>query len=507
MQDAPSHSSQPTDAQALTERVRGEWRWAAAVFAAVLAVYALTAWDRVLHPSPHFHFVDLAWNLMHGRLETQTPHRRRGERPRPGDPPGYQEAIDRALTGPDGKTVGWNDWASYHVIELVGGEKLRGVWPWKDTHGSRRHEFHTLDGRIYVVDPVRDIARTCGRSGHAPCDRQVFYVSFPPFPAVVMMPLVAVWGYRVNDVAFTLLFAALNAALFFGLLGWLARRGLLQRTRRERLWFTALFALGTVAWFSSIRGEVWFTALVLGLTLNLAYVWAAVGARRPFLAGLFLALGFATRTPLLFASVFFGLELLWPSVGERPPWRRVAGKLALFALPCLAVGGALLAYNAARFGSPFEFGHRYLQDGTRPAIRDHGLFSWWFVNRNLAAMLVNLPVFIAQAPFVKITRHGLSLLVTTPPYALLARARNTTRLWRHLALTALIVALPAVFYQNTGWAQFGYRFSLDWTPFLLVMLALDRPVDRRLRWLIGAAIAVNFFGALTFGRMPVFYFD
>ena len=44
-----------------------------ALFAAVVAVYALVAWDRILEPSPQFHFVDLAHSFMAGELHTETP--------------------------------------------------------------------------------------------------------------------------------------------------------------------------------------------------------------------------------------------------------------------------------------------------------------------------------------------------------------------------------------------------------------------------------------------------
>ncbi|HVI23229.1 MAG TPA: hypothetical protein VM691_07085, partial [Myxococcales bacterium] len=45
-----------------------------------------------------------------------------------------------------------------------------------------------------------------------------WYVSFPPFPAVLMMPFVAFEGLRFDDVAFTIPFAALNVALLYRLM-------------------------------------------------------------------------------------------------------------------------------------------------------------------------------------------------------------------------------------------------------------------------------------------------
>jgi len=61
--------------------------------------------------------------------------------------------------------------------------------------------------------------------------------------------------------------------------------------------------------------------------------------------------------------------------------------------------------------------------------------------------------------------------------------------------------VPALFYQNTGWMQFGYRFSNDYAVFLFAALALS---GRRLSptfWALTLlAVAINAFGAITFDR-------
>ena len=56
-------------------------------------------------------------------------------------------------------------------------------------------------------------------------------------------------------------------------------------------------------------------------------------------------------------------------------------------------------------------------------------------------------------------------------------------------------------YQNSGWLQFGQRFSNDYAPVLFLLLALG---VERVGWLFKAAavwgVAINLFGALTFQR-------
>ncbi|TMA46307.1 MAG: DUF2029 domain-containing protein, partial [Deltaproteobacteria bacterium] len=109
-----------------------------------------------------------------------------------------------------------------------------------------------------------------------------WYVSFPPFPALLMVPFVAVFGLSFNDVAFTLFFAAANVALLYRLF----RRLQAARPEWEHVALALIYGFGTLAWSCGIRGEVWFTAETIGVTLTLLYLHASIGARHPVLAGL-----------------------------------------------------------------------------------------------------------------------------------------------------------------------------------------------------------------------------
>ena len=111
-----------------------------------------------------------------------------------------------------------------------------------------------------------------------------FYQSFPAFPAVVMLPFVALWGYQFNDTSFSVFISAIGLALFFVLLRRLSRDGESKRGDFENLLFTALLGFGTLFFYCAIRGEVWFTAEVMGVGLTSLYVLFALKARRPVLA-------------------------------------------------------------------------------------------------------------------------------------------------------------------------------------------------------------------------------
>jgi hypothetical protein len=165
-------------------------------------------------------------------------------------------------------------------------------------------------------------------------------------------------------------------------------------------------------------------------------------------------------------------------------------------------------HNAARFGDVFEFGHRFLQIRWRSRIETWGLFSTHYLPRNLTVFLLSVPWWTSSSPFVRISRHGLSLWFSSPNllWSLWPKKLDTTSLalWAGVLPTAICTLL----YQNSGWIQFGYRFSLDYLPLLFVLVALSgRRFGAAFLCCACFAIAVNTFGAVTFDRFTQFYDD
>ena len=481
------------------ERWFGSWRGAITLYLVFAGAYLGASGPRLRQHSQYNHYVYLADGWLHGRL---------------------------ALAGPPPNE---NDWAKVDVLVLKDGRTVKGTYGGR---GGPADRFYPLRGKPVTI-PESDIA---SRSA-------LRYVSFPPLPALLMLPFVAIWNLAFNDVLFTALLAALNPVLLFLLLQDLARRRLSRRSVVDNLWLTAMFGLGSVYYYCSVVGQVWYTAHVVTVAGSIGFAWAALGAERPLRAGLFAGLAMAARPTGLFMSVFFlfeaavatGAWLPAPSP-EIPPgapagtvvtvvegsgavrrawWKRFrpnrafATRLARFCAPLVAIQVVLYVHNWARFGDPFEFGHRYLNVMWQDRIQRFGLFNYHFLSRNLAAALVLLPRILSHFPFVKISQHGMSLLLTTPALAYtVAPPAEPTRLRAPLWLTVLATALPSLLYQNSGYIQLGYRFSLDYMVFFMMLLAVgNRRISRLWKGLIIVSIPINLFLAIIFDRAMEFTYD
>ena len=410
---------------------------------------------------------------------------------------------------------GWRAWASAHRVDLL----LFGLslFAYALSSGSLLTRQSQAPHFVWQADAflhgqLHLTARPPNLNDWV-FERGRWYVSFPPFPAVLMMPFVALAGLAFNDVGFTLPFAAANVALLYRLLRRIQEVEGGARSEWDHAALALIFGFATLAWSCSIRGEVWFTAEVVGVTFTLLYLQAALRAQHPVLAGAALACGALCRTPLAFSAVFFLLEALASSgpldranlraaLGDPERRAQALKRIALFALPIAVVAVPMAWINQVRFGSPTEFGHSHLYANRVNAdIRAHGLFSFHYLARNLRSAFLLLPQLDLQPFRLRYDPNGMSLFVTTPLFALLLFPQERPRLWRPLWMTVAAVALPGFLYQNNGWQQFGFRFSLDYTPCLIVLLSLAGRALDGLFWLLAAlGFLVNAWGAAVFNR-------
>ena len=351
------------------------------------------------------------------------------------------------------------------------------------------------------------------------------YISFPPFPAMLVLPIVWIAGSAENfrDGQFFVWLAPICPAVMWLVFEKLRRTGRSARTEKENLQLALLLAFGTVYFFASVQGTVWYAAEVVAMDLGALFILFALDAERPVLAGAMLGALFLTRPPMLlfgFLLVFEAMRAFCKEPGDEPAllrrfakgdsdWRRVVETLALAAAPALAGVAFAAWWNHARFHTwnPSNMGHEYLTVGWAGRIKKWGLMSYHFLPRNLAVMLTSLPwppapgqKWPGGAPFL-VSGHGLALWFTTPLYLWLVRPARVSYLWLGCAAAAAFPIAADLLYQNSGWFTFGYRFSNDFAVLLFVMLAISVRRFGAIFWACAIwAVCWNLFGAISFER-------
>ena len=148
-----------------------------------------------------------------------------------------------------------------------------------------------------------------------------FYVPFAPFPAIALMPVVAVLGAVGADQAesgINALLAAAGVGLCWMLLGRIGVRAL-----RDRFALVVLFGFSTQILWVTTRGGVWHTGHLIATILTFICLIEVFGRRRAWLIGLAAGAAFLTRAPLAFAVPFYALL-----IARRPVAGVVAAALA-----------------------------------------------------------------------------------------------------------------------------------------------------------------------------------
>lgn len=339
------------------------------------------------------------------------------------------------------------------------------------------------------------------------------YLPFGLLPALILIPFLPLLQFGMPLVTVAHLFTLANVWLFAVVLSRLGITGVRQK------WSLLLFFGGTVYFSCTLdltSGNSWLLAHIITTTFLLLALVEVLGKRRPVLVGLYLGLAGLTRFTALFALPFF-VWMLWrgrrpTEEAPQPPLLSGPSLRALFR-PAVLLGvgvagpvAAILAYNYLRFGSPLENGYAlaFLRYDVLNQARDQGLFGLVHVPKNLFMLLVQGPLPypsvnapVLEFPYVVPSPWGMGLFFTTPAFIYIFRARLREPLVLASWLAVLCVMLPIITYYGVGWVQFGYRYGLDFTPFLLLLAArgFPEPLPNRVRALIVASVLINLWGS------------
>jgi hypothetical protein len=169
-----------------------------------------------------------------------------------------------------------------------------------------------------------------------------------------------------------------------------------------------------------------------------------------------------------------------------------------FALPLAAALAITGAFDYVRFGSVLETGYGIAWI-TPPleALRSQGLFSIVHVPTNLALFIGGGFGVRDAFPWLVPSTEGQSILLTTPALLVAVSAGFRGRLNQMLWGAAILTAIPVfLYYGGGGGATYGYRYAMDFIPFLfaLVAIALKERFGNLEKVLIGLSVAFVCYG-------------
>jgi hypothetical protein len=376
---------------------------------------------------------------------------------------------------------------------------------------------------------------------------------FPPLPALVLLPFVAAVGLTVDQEAIAAALAAIGVGVAWWMLGGLRIRLSVRALTTVMfatgtVWWWAASVGST--WYLAHIVAVIASLLAVGVALRhdpradaddarddpghgagdaaelggrAAGWWSSAWPldRSQMLAGLLLGIAATSRLPLVFAAPFF---ILVGGGGTR------ARRLLSAGVGGVVPVAALLLYTQLTTGSWLHPGYDYqyqLEANGYPTLGYHPDWSvedLRYIPQNLGIMFGALPVVAPDikpntlgfgdtvvlctapgaqrslldpdCPLVLPIDIGTSILLSAPGLliALFAVRRHPlARLTVGVVVTVVVIALFNLAHFSQGWVQWGYRFSLDFIPFLLPLVALGAGhADGRPR---GVAIALVIAGA------------
>jgi hypothetical protein len=325
-----------------------------------------------------------------------------------------------------------------------------------------------------------------------------YYCVFPPMPAFLLMPFVKIFGSDLSQPTMSMLLGAASAALSYLVLSrWFAPALALTGT--------VLFAFGTNYWYHCEVGSGWYFAQICAVFFLWLALLELVTRKRPFLIGLAVAAAMLSRLPTTGALAFF-VVMLWPDLvsgsGGIRTWR-------LHVRPALELAGGVLPaalitawYNQTRFGSPTQFGYSLIPGVLDEPWYRHGISSVHYVPGHLKELFWSFPAHQDSWPYLIPKISIMALWVTTPAVVLVLLAPWRNRLtWA--AAAGVVCTLPFhLTHGENGFAQFGNRFSLDYVPFLVILMVLG--MRERLRWwviaLVALSIVANIWGVVMLSR-------
>ncbi len=320
-----------------------------------------------------------------------------------------------------------------------------------------------LNGKFYFTDTLYSWYDTSLFNGR-------HYWPLGAFPAVTLMPFVYLFG-KINIFFYQ---GYLNFFLIIGVILLIYKiAAKIGFKKNLRLFWAVTFCFGSVFIGVALWPSSWFFSQTLTVFLLFFLIYLNVNNAKPEYSGIICGLILLTRTSAFLSFLFPLIVIIFGNSNVKNKLL----KLIRFFLPIILFLVIWLSYNYARFNSPLEQGYKYqiILNGERKNL---GVFSYKHIPTNLYYLLIATPepVFrkdmnqVVEFPFVKNNEWGMSILITSPYLFYLFTAKRKSAFRIPVLISGFSILIPILLYYGIGARQYGYRYSLDFLPFLFFLL-------------------------------------
>lgn len=260
------------------------------------------------------------------------------------------------------------------------------------------------------------------------------------------------------------------------------------------IWSALLVGFGTIIWYLSATGSSWYLGQITSCFFLMAALNESLGKKRPVLVAIFLGASYLSRLTTILSFPFFIYLIMGDSKIKN------ITKFALGILPFIAFN---FFYNFIRFGTIFDKGYLLIPGVLSEIWYQKGLFHLSYMPAHLKVIFASFPIFQKEFPYIIPSWAGLSIWITTPAflYSLLSNIKE--KIVQISWIVIVLISLVIFSHGTTGFAQFGYRFAVDFYPFL-IFLTIKGVSKGKLKWhhylFLLISVLVNFWGVIFINK-------
>lgn len=320
-----------------------------------------------------------------------------------------------------------------------------------------------------------------------PTNDNKFYVVHPPMPAIILIPFIVIFGEKFEQQYLAHLFGALIALSIFSL------SLKIKKDLKLALWSSITAGAGSIIWFLSSVGSSWYLGQITACLFLTLAIKSAISSQNPIKTGVLLGAAYLSRVNIIISLPFFIFTMKSKRLKNYL-------KLLLGIAPFLIFN---FFYNYIRFGTIFDVGYAKIPGVLDEPWYQKGLVNTSYIPSHLKIFFLGMPKLVNYFPYIIPSWAGMAIWLTTPIFIFSVLAPIKEKLVKLSWIGIFLISLIIFSHGGTGFTQFGYRYAVDFYPFLflLTIKSAAKTGLKKIHWiLLLVGVLVNLWGVLWINK-------